>query len=128
VDCKESDELQFVLKGTDAKGFVKYDVLDLPLEPDDQDSMSGELCGNRFTWVLERSPNPKEGDPGYTETGTWYFDDANNFHGFSTYFSKPGAVFPFKGSCTETGRSGGDPPDPTFILPCRSDDPICKGK
>ncbi|MBI4607196.1 MAG: hypothetical protein HY721_34970 [Planctomycetes bacterium] len=128
VDCKRSDEIRFVLKGRDGKGFVRYDVQDLPVEPGDPDAMSGELCGNRFTWVLEVAPRPAEGNPGYTETGTWYFDDPNSFHGFSTYFSKPGATFPFKGSCTQTGSSDGEPPDPTFILPCSPEEAACKGE
>jgi hypothetical protein len=128
VDCKEEADIRFVFRGTDAKGLVKYDVVGVPASPDDPDRMSGELCGNRFTWLLEAAPNPETGNPGYTETGTWYFDDPNRFHGFSTYFSRPGAEFPFKGSCTQTGRSGGAPRDPNLITPCRADAPPCTGK
>jgi len=69
-------------------------------------SGSGTLCGNEFEWTAASSS--------FSETGTWFFSDANNFTKSSSYMYSSGGG----GTCTGSASSNGSPPPPAPIGPC----------
>jgi hypothetical protein len=95
------DELAFVASGGG------YEVRDVP---DTGFVYTGSFRGDDFEWTAT-SPD------GYTESGSWSFDDARTeFAGSSHYVA---GDLTYEGDCNATGVEGvGTPPSPPLPLGC----------